>query len=197
MDEPAANPGSHLIVGGQKSGKSRYAEALARTWVSEAAGRSAVLIATAQPGDDEMRARIERHRSDRARAGQGLLTVEEPLELAACIRARSRPEALLLVDCLTLWLTNLLMPPGGAPDGSSAAAQRADAAQDALLRAVSSATGPVLLVANEMGAGVTPLGAEVRAFVDRAGLLNQRLAQVCSRVSLVAVGLPLVMKAPQ
>ena len=197
MDKPAANTGSHLILGGQKSGKSRYAEALARSWVAEGVGRSAVLIATAQAGDDEMRARIERHRSDRACAGEGLLTVEEPLELAACIRARSRPDTLLLVDCLTLWLTNLLMPPGGPPNGASAAARRADAAQDALLQAVSSASGPVLLVANEMGAGVTPLGAEVRAFVDRAGLLNQRLAQVCSSVSLVAAGLPLVLKAPQ
>ena len=196
MDERSYANRSQLILGGQKSGKSRYAEALARSWVAEGAGRIAVLIATAQAGDDEMRARIERHRSDRACAGEGLLTVEEPLELAACIRARSRPDTLLLVDCLTLWLTNLLMPSGGAPEGMRTAALRADAAQEALLRAVSSAAGPVLLVANEMGAGVTPLGAEVRAFVDRAGLLNQRLAQVCSHVSLVAAGLPLVLKAP-
>ncbi|MEO6625923.1 MAG: bifunctional adenosylcobinamide kinase/adenosylcobinamide-phosphate guanylyltransferase [Burkholderiaceae bacterium] len=194
MDERAGATTSHLILGGQKSGKSRYAEAVARAWVARGSGRRAVLIATAQGGDAEMRERIARHRSDRAQPGRDLQTVEEPLELAACILAHSRSDAVLLVDCVTLWLTNLLMPPGANPDGARAAAQRADAAQEALLQAVAGAPGPLVLVANEMGSGVVPLGADVRAFVDRAGLLNQRLAQVCGRVSLVAAGLPLVLK---
>lgn len=194
MDERAGANTSHLVLGAQKCGKSRYAEALAWAWVARASGRRAILIATAQDGDAEMRERIARHRSDRNQAGRDVQTIEEPLELAACIAAHSRPDTVLLVDCLTLWLTNLLMPPGGCPDGARVAAQRADAAQEALLQAIAGAPGPLVLVANEMGAGVIPLGAEVRAFVDRAGLLNQRLAKVCGRVSLVAAGLPLVLK---
>ena len=194
MAEPEDSNASHLILGGQKSGKSRFAEAAAWAWVARGSGRKVVLIATALAGDAEMRERIARHRSDRTQAGRDMQTIEEPLELAACIAAHSRPDTVVLVDCVTLWLTNLLMPPGGCPDGARVAAQRAEAAQETLIEAIAGAPGPLVLVANEMGAGVIPLGAEVRAFVDRAGLLNQRLAQVCGRVSLVAAGLPLVLK---
>lgn len=194
MAEQTGANSSHLILGGQKSGKSRYAEALAWAWVARGSARKAVLIATAQAGDAEMRERIARHRSDRAQSGRVLQTIEEPLELAACIRSHSRSDTVVLVDCLTLWLTNLLLPAGGNVGSARVAARHADAAQDALQEAVASAPGPLVLVANEMGAGVIPLGSDVRAFVDRAGLLNQRLAQVCGCVSLVAAGLPLVLK---
>ena len=102
---------SELILGGQKSGKSRRAELLARQWLAESPTHRAVLIATAQPWDEEMRVRIQRHQSDRAARVPGLVTVEEPLQLAAALQRHSQPQTLVLVDCLTLWLTNWLMPP--------------------------------------------------------------------------------------
>ncbi len=101
---------SELILGGQKSGKSRRAELLARQWLGADPSHRAVLIATAQPWDDEMRQRIQRHQSDRAERVPGMVTVEEPLALAQAIAQHSRPDTLIVVDCLTLWLTNCLMP---------------------------------------------------------------------------------------
>lgn len=180
---------AELILGGQKSGKSRRAEEMARDWLAGAAGRSAVLIATGQAHDDEMRARIARHRLDRAQRVPGLRTVEEPLQLADAIAAHSAPGTLVVVDCLTLWLTNWLMPATGAPRKDALAA-----AIDALESAVRAAPGPLLLVGNEIGLGVVPMGREVRAFVDALGLVNQRMARVCARVTLMAAGLPLVLK---
>ncbi|KQP22851.1 bifunctional adenosylcobinamide kinase/adenosylcobinamide-phosphate guanylyltransferase [Pseudorhodoferax sp. Leaf267] len=180
---------AELILGGQKSGKSRRAELLARDWLAGDPARDAVLIATGQPYDDEMRARIARHRLDRARRVPGLRTVEEPLQLAAAIAAHSAPGTLVVVDCLTLWLTNWLMPMSAAPRAGDPAA-----AIDALEAAVRSTRGPVLLVGNEIGLGVIPLGREVRQFVDALGGLNQRMAAACSRVTLMAAGLPLVLK---
>src|SRR5881392_4119496 len=98
-----------LILGGQRSGKSRCAERRAAEWLATP-GRSAVLLATAQAGDDEMRERIARHRADRGRRVPGLATDEVPLELASALRRHSAPQYLVVIDCLTLWLTNLLMP---------------------------------------------------------------------------------------
>jgi adenosylcobinamide kinase/adenosylcobinamide-phosphate guanylyltransferase len=106
---------SELILGGQKSGKSRRAELLARQWLGQGADHRAVLIATAQPWDDEMRERIARHQADRAERVPGMATVEEPLALAQAIAQHSTPQTLLVVDCLTLWLTNCIMPVAGAP----------------------------------------------------------------------------------
>ncbi len=177
---------SELILGGQKSGKSRRAELLARAWLAGAPGRQAVLIATAQPHDDEMRARIARHQADRAQRVPGLRTVEEPLGLADAIAGHSNADTLLVVDCLTLWLTNWLMP-----------AQPSVAAEPPvteLLRALAAAPGPVVLVGNEIGLGVIPLGSQVRAFVDALGSLNQQVARQCRRVTLMAAGLPLYLK---
>ena len=101
---------SELILGGQKSGKSRRAELLARQWLAQSPQHQAVLIATAQPWDDEMRERIARHQQDRAARVPGMATVEEPLQLAQAITQHSSGNTLVVVDCLTLWLTNLLMP---------------------------------------------------------------------------------------
>lgn len=101
---------SELILGGQKSGKSRRAELLARQWLDAEPGRRAVLIATAQPWDAEMQQRIARHQADRVQRVPGMTTVEEPLALAQAIAQHSRPDTLVVVDCLTLWLTNVLMP---------------------------------------------------------------------------------------
>ncbi len=174
-----------LILGGQRSGKSRRAELLARAWLVPSSGHQAVLIATAQAHDAEMRERIARHQRDRAERVPGLQTVEEPLQLAAAVTTHSRPGTLLVVDCLTLWLTNHLMPADG-PAG--------EAPIDALLQALRTAPGPVVLVGNEIGLGVIPMGREVRHFVDTLGRLNQEVAGVCERVTFMAAGLPLTLK---
>ena len=176
---------SELILGGQKSGKSRRAELIARQWLAQGAGHRAVLIATAQPWDNEMRQRIERHQADRADRVPGMITVEEPLALAQAIDQYSSHNTLVVVDCLTLWLTNCLMP-------IEAAAETAQVAP--LLLAITKAPGPVVMVGNEIGMGVIPMGAEVRAFVDALGKLNQDVASTCQRVTLMAAGLPLILK---
>lgn len=183
---------SELILGGQKSGKSRRAELLARHWLAESPAHDAVLIATAQPWDEEMRQRITRHQQDRAERVPGLRTLEESLQLAQALAQASQPQTLVIVDCLTLWLTNWLMP---APDSASGTAPQDTPAQTALLlQAIEQAPGPVIFVGNEIGLGVIPLGRETRAFVDALGVLNQRVAQACQRVTLMAAGLPLTLK---
>jgi adenosylcobinamide kinase/adenosylcobinamide-phosphate guanylyltransferase len=189
---PAA---SELILGGQKSGKSRRAELLARDWLMASPGHRAVLIATAQPWDDEMRQRIARHQHDRAQRVPGMVTVEEPLALPAAILQNSRPDTLVVVDCLTLWLTNLLMPLAPLDEVNRPSAPVNIAQTAMLLEAIAGAQGPVVLVGNEIGLGVIPLGAQVRAFVDALGALNQDVARVCERVTLMAAGLPLTLKA--
>ncbi|MFZ3127297.1 MAG: bifunctional adenosylcobinamide kinase/adenosylcobinamide-phosphate guanylyltransferase [Rhodoferax sp.] len=186
---------SELILGGQKSGKSRRAELLARQWLAQSADHRAVLIATAQPWDDEMRQRIARHQTDRAARVPGMVTVEEPLALAEAIQAHSTTHTLVVVDCLTLWLTNLLMPVDVQNGEQNTAPDQAEPAQIAtLLIAIEQAPGPVVLVGNEIGLGVIPMGREVRAFVDALGRLNQDVAAACQRVTLMAAGLPLTLK---
>ncbi len=182
---------SELLLGGQRSGKSRRAEALAQAWLARSPDHRAVLVATARAWDEEMAQRIARHQEDRRRRVPRMRTVEEPLDLAGTLRAHSRPDTLVVVDCLTLWLTNLRMPAGGAPAPDAAAAAQAI---DALLAALDPLPGPVVLVGNEIGLGVIPMGAETRAFVDALGWLNQQVASRCVRVSLMVAGLPLVVK---
>lgn len=214
MDSALQVVRSELILGGQKSGKSRRAEALAQHWLAQSADHHAVLIATAQPWDDEMRQRIARHQSDRAQRVPGMFTVEEPLHLSHAIQTHSTPQTLIVVDCLTLWLTNWLIPADESQAGSNAApgtlegsgvhtdkfmknqpvAQVSHPHVAMFLEAIRHAPGPVVLVGNEIGLGVIPMGREVRAFVDALGVLNQSVAQVCQRVTLMAAGLPLVLK---
>ncbi len=168
--------GATLVLGGARSGKSRHAELLVRE-----TGLERIYIATAQAFDDEMTARIAQHRAQRA--ADGWTTVEEPLELAAAIKAERRPGAAILVDCLTLWLSNIML-----------AGRDVLPEQEALLAALGRSAGPVIFVSNEVGMGIvpeTPLG---RDFRDAQGRLNQALAQVCERVVFVAAGLPLVLK---
>jgi adenosylcobinamide kinase/adenosylcobinamide-phosphate guanylyltransferase len=184
---------SEFILGGQKSGKSRRAEALAAAWLAQSGAHDAVLIATAQPWDAEMRERIARHQCERARRVSGLRTHEEPLQLAQALREQSGPRTLVVVDCLTLWLTNLLMPAPGFKE-KMPGAQDWQEQTATLLIAIREAAGPVVLVGNEIGLGVIPLGREVRAFVDALGGLNQRVAAACERVTLVAAGLPWTLK---
>ena len=178
---------SELILGGQKSGKSRRAEMLAAQWLAHTPGRRAVMVATAQPYDDEMRQRIARHQSDRAERVPGMVTVEEPLDLAGAIVRHSNADTVVVVDCLTLWLTNWTMPleqPAVPPEVPVAA----------LVQAILKAPGPVILVSNEIGMGVIPMGREVRAFVDALGSLHQQVAGACKRVTLMVAGCPLVAK---
>ena len=185
---------SEFILGGQKSGKSRRAESLAQHWLTGAPQRSALLIATAQAFDDEMRLRIERHRQDRLVRVPGMKTIEEPLALAATIKAFSHPDTLIVIDCLTLWLTAQLMPP--KTDLVATASARWQTLATDLCSSIAQARGPLVLVGNEIGLGVIPLGHEVRAFVDALGLLNQMVAATCVRVTLMSAGLPLNLKGP-
>lgn len=168
----------HLIVGGQRSGKSRQAERLALRWQADG-GRVAV-IATALAADDEMRARIAHHRASRP-AGFG--TLEAPLALSAALQQADDPGTLLVVDCLTLWLTNWLMPMSGAPDLTGWAVER-----QTLLKQLSRLASPVVFVSNEVGWGVSPLGREVRDYVDELGRLNQDVARRCGRLTLMVAG---------
>ncbi|RFO98714.1 bifunctional adenosylcobinamide kinase/adenosylcobinamide-phosphate guanylyltransferase [Rhodoferax lacus] len=194
-------PSSELILGGQRSGKSRRAEMLARQWLDTSPEHRAVLVATAQPWDAEMRQRIARHQVDRAERVPGMQTVEVPRELGAAIASLSQAQTLVVVDCLTLWLTNWLMP-APSEDGQNTfseddgldLADRVTAPIEALLVSIQQASGPVILVGNEIGMGVIPMGAQVRAFVDTLGRLNQDVARVCARVTLMAAGLPLTLK---
>ncbi|MBX9991008.1 bifunctional adenosylcobinamide kinase/adenosylcobinamide-phosphate guanylyltransferase [Phreatobacter oligotrophus] len=166
-----------LVLGGARSGKSAHAERLAL-----GAGGEPVYIATAEAHDEEMAERIARHRADRQ--GRGWTTVEEPLDLAGAIGREARPGRSLLVDCLTLWLSNVMLAGRDPAD-----------AQAALVMALGGAVAPVVLVSNEVGLGLvpeTPLG---RAFRDAQGRLNQAIAARADRVVFVAAGLPLTLKS--
>lgn len=176
-----------LILGGQRSGKSARAEAQAAQWLAASPAHRAVFIATATAWDGEMRERIARHQRDRAQRVPGMVTVEEPVDLAGALKKHNASHTLVVVDCLTLWLTNLLMPAQGE-------AAPAEAAVAALAPTIAAHTGPLILVSNEIGLGVIPLGAGVRAFVDTLGRLNQQVAAACDRVTLMAAGLPLTLK---
>ncbi|NID17399.1 bifunctional adenosylcobinamide kinase/adenosylcobinamide-phosphate guanylyltransferase [Luteibacter yeojuensis] len=166
-----------LILGGARSGKSALAERLAID-----SGREVAYVATAQALDGEMASRIAHHRERRPTEW---LCVEEPLALADTLRRHARESRFVLVDCLTLWLSNLL----GLAEGSRFAAER-----EAFLDTVSMLPGDIVFVSNEVGLGITPLGELTRRFVDEAGRLHQTLAQRCDRVVFVAAGLPLILK---
>ena len=183
--------GSELVLGGQRSGKSRRAEALARAWLDASPGHRSVFVATGQAWDSEMQARIARHQQDRALSLPQMTTVEAPRALAEAVRQHSAPDTLVVIDCLTLWLTNLLMPLD--PAQAMGEAEVSDAGE-ALCLAIAQGTGPVVVVSNEVGLGVVPMGGEVRAYVDGLGRLNQQVAGVCARVTLMAAGLPLALK---
>jgi adenosylcobinamide kinase/adenosylcobinamide-phosphate guanylyltransferase len=170
-----ALPRATLVLGGARSGKSRYAEELAR-----GSGLAPVYLATATAGDAEMAERIAAHR---ARRGDPWTTVEEPIRLAGALACTVGPGRVVVVDCLTLWIANLL---GAGRDVAAASAE--------LAGLLASLPGPAILVANEVGLGIVPENALARAFRDAAGRLNQEMAARCDRVVLVAAGLPLVLK---
>jgi adenosylcobinamide kinase/adenosylcobinamide-phosphate guanylyltransferase len=185
-------PMHSLILGGQKSGKSRLAEQQAAAWLAAAPHHRATLVATAVAGDAEMAARIARHQADRAARVPALATLEAPVDVAGVIARLSTPSHLLVVDCLTLWLTQRLMPLHGPGLDDAAMALETGA----LLAALQQAGGPVLWVSNEIGLGISPLGSEVRRFLDALGLLHQQIAARCSREQLMVAGCPLLVKGP-
>ena len=166
---------SVLVLGGARSGKSAYAQRLAESW-----GPERLYLATATAGDGEMAARIARHQADR---GQGWTTLEEPLEIARALGAEARPGRAIVVDCLTLWLTNLILA-GRDPDAGIAS----------LVGAIAALAGPAILISNEVGMGIVPDSKLGRDFRDWQGRLNQAAAQACDAAILVAAGLPLQLK---
>ncbi|PYE90035.1 adenosylcobinamide kinase /adenosylcobinamide-phosphate guanylyltransferase [Phyllobacterium leguminum] len=164
-----------FVLGGARSGKSVFAEQLV-----EQSGLDAVYIATGQAYDDEMRERIAAHKQ---RRGLVWTTVEEPLDLIGALRSHAGEGRAVLVDCLTLWLTNLMM------------AERDIAAEIArLAAAIPELSGAVLFVSNEVGLGIVPDNRMARAFRDHAGRLNQAVAAAANQVYFIAAGLPLKMK---
>ncbi len=175
------SPSSHvarltLVLGGARSGKSRYAEDLATR-----SGLETVYVATATAGGDpEMIDRIARHQASRDRRWR---TVEAPLDLCGVLRREGAPSRVVLVDCLTLWLTNVML---GGGDVAAATAEIAET--------LAALPGPAILVTNEVGQGIVPDNALARRFRDAQGRLNQRVAGACDAVVLVAAGLPLLLK---
>ncbi|MBV6752236.1 bifunctional adenosylcobinamide kinase/adenosylcobinamide-phosphate guanylyltransferase [Pseudomonas chlororaphis] len=166
-----------LILGGARSGKSRLAERLA----AESA-LPVTYIATSQPLDGELNERVALHRQRRPDHWQ---LIEEPLELARVLRENAAADVCLLVDCLTLWLTNLLMLDD---------AERLKIEREALLQSLAQLPGEIIFVSNETGLGIVPLGELTRRYVDEAGWLHQALAERCQRVVLTVAGLPLTLK---
>ena len=171
-----ALPRMTLILGGARSGKSAYAMELA----GAAPGKRAVYIATATAGDGEMAARIAAHRAQR---GGAWLTVEEPLDLAGALVAHGAAGTPMVIDCLTLWLSNTM-----------AAGRDPEAETTRLIGALADLPGPVLLVANEVGLGIVPDNKLARDFRDAHGRLNQAVAAAAERVVFLAAGLPMVIK---
>ena len=179
-----------LILGGARSGKSRLAEARAAAWLATP-GQQALLLATATAGDAEMAARIRRHQADRAASLPALGSLEVPgAALAAALARHSTPQRLLVVDCLTLWLTQQALPLLGPP----VAAATVQAASDALVSVLRELPGPVVLVSNEIGLGVMPMGRETRNFIDALGWLHQAVAAASARVTLVVAGCEMTLK---
>ena len=170
-------PRATLVIGGARSGKSTYAEGMiddART----PQGARPVYIATAEARDSEMAERIRLHRE---RRGLSWETIEEPQDLVGVLTAHNG--RVTLVDCLTLWLTNVLLADKDIP-----------VERDRLVATVAGLAGPAILIANEVGLGIVPDNALARRFRDEAGLLNQAIAKVCDRVIFMAAGLPMVLK---
>lgn len=171
----APSPGISLVLGGARSGKSTFAERL-----TTGAGGKPVYIATGRVRDDEMRVRIDHHRDHR---GAEWRTVEEPDDLEGALMREARPGNAVLVDCLTLWVTNLML-----------AQADVDRRGRALCQTLSEAKGPVILVSNEVGLGIVPDNKMAREFRDHAGRLHQEIAVLADAVYFVAAGLPLKMK---
>lgn len=204
----------HLVLGGARSGKSRYGEALVRQYT--ALGFDACYVATAQALDDEMATRIAKHQAGRSDDGIEWQLFEESLALTALLKRLAKPGRVILVDCLTLWLTNQLLASNVNIDDepaptewnatdfavSTSATLTSDdkahaswqAEKTAFVDSLVELEGVVVLISNEVGSGIVPLGELSRQFVDEAGWLNQAVATLADNVTLVVAGLPLALK---
>ena len=170
-----------LVLGGTRSGKSHYAKRCASK-----SGKQVIYVATATAGDSEMQERITRHQLDRPGNWQ---TIEEPVQLARILQTESTINNFLLVDCLTLWLSNIMFNQQGEIQQSVFEQQ-----STALLEVLPGLTGDIVLVSNEVGHGVVAIEQTTRRFVDEAGRLHQNLARICDRVVLITAGLPQILK---
>ncbi|WP_394154303.1 bifunctional adenosylcobinamide kinase/adenosylcobinamide-phosphate guanylyltransferase [Vibrio maritimus] len=166
-----------LIIGGARSGKSHYAESVAKS-----SNKPVIYIATSQVYDEEMAIRVEKHRKQRPAEWR---VIEEPTQLSNALREYSQKGNCILVDCLTLWLSNCLF----GQDSETWNQTKSE-----FLDRISALPGQVLLVTNEVGCGVVPMGKETRQFVDEAGALHQAIAKRAAKVTLVTAGLPHVLK---
>lgn len=173
-----------LILGGARSGKSRFAQQQAESWQRQTGGQL-LYLATAEPGDAEMHARIQRHQQDRGAPWQ---TLEEPLNLASALTQNQSRDTCVLVDCLTLWVSNC-MHHGQWESQRASLLQTIDQAND------KGVTPNWIFVSNEVGSGIIPLGSLSREFVDASGWLHQALAERAKTVTLVVAGLPVTLKA--
>lgn len=183
LTDNVCNQGFHLVLGGARSGKSSFAESCAKT-IEDSSNCAVVYVATATAGDGEMVNRIAHHQQQRP---EHWLTYEEPVYLAQRLQTiqQQNPQAVILVDCLTLWLTNCLL----SEDAELWSQQR-----QALLDTLARLTNPIIMVSNEVGWGIVPMGEINRRFVDEAGRLHQQLARLAQQVSLVVAGLPMQLK---
>lgn len=169
-----------LVLGGARSGKSRYAEQQAKDSACEV-----LYVATATIYDQEMQSRVQRHKEDRPEHWQ---TIEEALSLAEVLKANAAEGRCMLVDCLTLWVTNLLMLEDE---------QRFNAEKQALFDILPTLPGRIILVSNEVGHGIVPMGELSRRFVDESGWLHQKIAEIADHVTLVVAGIPMTVKPSQ
>ncbi len=172
-----------FILGGARSGKSRYAEKQV-----ESKGNDVIYIATADAYDDEMKRRITQHRNQRP---THWTTIEEPLQLASTLKQHDQTGCVFLVDCLTLWLSNILFK--GAEKTNE---ERLNIEKNNLLLTLPQLKADIILVSNEVGQGITPANAMSRRFVDEAGSLHQAISTLSNQVTLVTAGLPQQLKKP-
>lgn len=179
----------HLIMGGARSGKSRYGENLALSYFQNQ-NIECHYIATAEALDDEMKQRINHHQTQRNESEIPWILHEKPLNLHNSLVEIAAPNRLILVDCLTLWLTNELLFQQNKNTAINVFADQ----KTKLLKTLKSISGTIILVSNEVGSGIVPLGNLSRQFVDEAGWLNQDIAQIAHKVTLVVAGLPLELK---
>ena len=173
-----------LILGGVRSGKSRYAEQLAIESAKKLQGKL-VYIATSQPQDKEMQQRVAEHQAQRKLSGEDWLTVEENLYLSNTIETLTNANTTILIDCLTLWMTNLLCHSDN---------QLLETETQKILELLPKLTGNIIFVSNETGLGIVPMDKLTRQFVEKMGLFHQNLASVCEHVDFVVVGLPMKIK---
>ena len=180
----------HLVIGGARSGKTAHAIALAKSLAARS-NADVTYVATAQPLDEEMQHRIRLHRAERPATWR---TLEAPTHLAQALRDES-PRAVLVIDCMTLWLSNALLA-DFRDDAPTATLPTWEAERAALIEWLAGRRSDVLLISNEVGAGIVPLSALSRRFQDEQGRLNQTLAALCERVTWVIAGIAVPIKSP-